>query len=236
MPLIMEKTVTQPSILRFYRSPIGKKLVTGMTGLGLVTFVSIHLTGNLLLFAGHDAYNAFAHFLESLGPLFWLTESMLLAVFALHIAAGLQLFVHNRRSRPDRYARYASRGKPSLQSLSSRTMPFTGMIIGAFLVIHLLNFKFGTYYLTQLDGQTVRDLSRLVIEKFQTPWYTFGYTGVMVLLGVHLRHGFWSALQSLGLMSKGLRFSIYGLSLVLAIAISAGFIGLPLAIYAGLLH
>ncbi|MGD1944011.1 MAG: hypothetical protein ACFB0G_22170 [Leptolyngbyaceae cyanobacterium] len=74
-----------------------------------------------------------------------------------------------------------------------------------------------------------------MVEKFQQPIYAFSYTGVMVLLGVHLRHGLWSALQSLGLLTQAVRWSIYGLSLVLGVAIAMGFVVLPLAIYFQLL-
>ncbi|NER85088.1 MAG: succinate dehydrogenase, partial [Leptolyngbya sp. SIO1D8] len=125
----------------------------------------------------------------------------------------------------------ASRGEPSSQSFSSRTMIVTGMVLGTFLVIHLMNFKFGPYYVTELGGQEVRDLARLVVEKFHRPTYTLSYSTVVVLLGFHLRHGIWSALQSLGAMAKAFKPLVYTLSLVFAIAIVAGFIILPLAIY-----
>ncbi|RZM75458.1 succinate dehydrogenase cytochrome b subunit [Leptolyngbya iicbica] len=231
----MENTVRQPALLQLYTSPIGKKLITGVTGVGLVTFVLVHMVGNLLLFAGHDAYNAYAHHLESWGPLLWLVESILVAVFALHAIAGIHIFVSKLNARPDRYATYASKGGPSLQSISSRTMIVTGLVLATFLGLHLWSFKFGTYYTTQLADEPVRDLARLVVEKFHHPLYAFGYSSVMVLLGFHLRHGIWSALQSLGLQSKAIRYTVYGLSLGGAIAIATGFVLLPLTIYFGLL-
>ncbi|MEM9769561.1 MAG: succinate dehydrogenase cytochrome b subunit [Cyanobacteria bacterium P01_D01_bin.71] len=231
----MENAVRQPLILKIYQSPIGKKLITGVTGLALATFVLVHMVGNLLLFVGHEAYNAYAYHLEALGPLLWAVESVLLAIVLLHAVVGIQIFLGKQRSRSDGYATYSSKGAPSLQSISSRTMIVTGTVLGSFLVLHLANFKFGSYYATQLDGQEVRDLARLVIAKFQNPLYAFGYSGVMLLLGFHLRHGIWSALQSLGIMHQSVRFTIYGLSLGLAVAIATGFIALPLTIYFGLL-
>ena len=230
----MENTARQPLVLQVYYSPIGKKLITGVTGLGLATFVLVHMVGNLLLFAGHDAYNAYAHHLESLGPLLWMVEAMLVAVFLIHAIAGIHIFVGKLSARPDRYETYTSKGQPSLQSVSSRTMIVTGPVLASFLVLHLLNFKFGHYYTTQLQGESVRDLARLVVAKFQNPVYAFGYSGVMLLLGLHLRHGVWSALQSLGLQTQAIRFTIYGLSLGFAIAIATGFMALPLTIYWGL--
>ncbi|MEL6381538.1 MAG: succinate dehydrogenase cytochrome b subunit [Cyanobacteria bacterium J06626_18] len=230
----MQNTVDKPALLRFYESSIGKKLITGMTGLGLALFVLIHMMGNLLMFVGHDAYNAYAYWLERLGPLLWAVELGLLAVVLVHAVTGIHIFWRRSQSRSVGYTTYASRGKPSMQSLSSRTMIITGVVLGSFLVTHLLAFKFGTYYTTTLAGQEVRDIARLVVEKFQKPTYTFSYVGVMVLLGFHLRHGIWSALQSLGAMAKSVRMTVYGLSLVVAGVIATGFLVLPLAIYVGL--
>jgi succinate dehydrogenase / fumarate reductase cytochrome b subunit len=112
-------------------------------------------------------------------------------------------------------------------------MIITGSVILAFLVFHLRTFKFGTYYTTQLGGETVRDLARLVIEDFHQLPYVVGYSVVMVLLGLHLRHGLWSALQSIGLLNAGVRPMVYGASAVIAGGIAIGFLLLPWAIYLG---
>lgn len=229
-------SASQPLILRLYTSPIGKKLITGITGLGLATFVLLHMVGNLLLFVGRDTYNAYGYFLERSGPLLWTIEVALMVGVLIHGAVGIQIFWGRLQARPQGYAVYASKGGPSRQSFSSRTMIVTGSSLGIFLILHLLAFKFGPWYVTELEGQTVRDLSRLVIEKFHQPAYAFGYSGVIVLLGFHLRHGIWSAFQSLGAMTQAVRPLAYGLSLGLAIAIALGFIGLPLAIYVGIVN
>lgn len=221
------------ALLQFYRSPIGKKLITGLTGLGLTLFVLVHMIGNLLLFAGSEAYNAYAVHLTDWGIFLYLIEAALLLVFLLHMAVGVEISVRRFRARPEGYRQYASAGEPSLQSPSSRTMILTGTVLAIFLVFHLMTFKFGAYYATDLNGAEARDLARLVLEKFHEPVYTFGYTAVMVLLGFHLRHGVWSALQSLGVMSRGWRFAIYGLGTVFAVLMAAGFCVLPLAIYFG---
>ena len=111
-------------------------------------------------------------------------------------------------------------------------MIVTGLGLGSFLVWHLLTFKFGIRY--TVPGSEMRDLARLVIEKFQQPLYAFGYVGVMVFLASHLRHGIWSALQSLGALNATVRPIVYGASLILAIGIALGFVVLPLSIYFGL--
>ncbi|MEO0541946.1 MAG: succinate dehydrogenase cytochrome b subunit [Cyanobacteria bacterium P01_A01_bin.105] len=232
---------SSPQSLPFALSPIGKKLLTGMTGLGLVLFVLGHLVGNLTLFFSTNAYNQLGQLIESLGPLTGAVELLLLGAVMFHAALGLQIFIDKVRARSDRYAAYQSKGQPtgqsgpasaaapSYQSLSSRSMIWTGLVLAVFLVWHLATFKFGPHYL--VPDTEIRDLSRLVVEKFSQPAYVGGYGAVMVLLGVHLRHGLWSALQSLGLLNQRLRPFVYGTGTVLAILIATGFLGLPVAIY-----
>lgn len=212
------------------RSPIGKKLLTGITGLGLVTFVVVHLLGNLTLFFSASAYNQIAYILEQLGPVTYLIELILGAIALLHIYIGTQIYLGKRKARPVDYTEYESAGEPSRQNFSSRTMIFSGLLLGVFLVAHLATFKFGTYY--AIPGTAHRDLSRLVFETFHKPTYTAGYVIVMSLLGLHLRHGLWSALQSVGIATKP---ATYAASAVLGSAIALGFIGLPLSIYFGLI-
>ena len=223
--------VTEPTGLwAIASSSIGKKLLTGITGLGLVTFVVVHLLGNLTLFFSASAYNQIAYIIEKLGPLTYLVEFGLLAIALLHIYIGTQIYLGKRKARPVAYAGYESSGEPSRQSLSSRTMIFSGLLLGIFLIFHLATFKFGPYY--ELPGSTHRDLSRLVFETFHKPTYTAGYVIVLSGLGLHLRHGLWSALQSLGIATKP---TTYVASAVLGGAIALGFIGLPLSIYFGLI-
>ncbi|MEA5467123.1 succinate dehydrogenase cytochrome b subunit [Leptothoe sp. PORK10 BA2] len=221
-------------LLSLYQSSIGKKIITGISGLALVTFVIVHMVGNLLLLGSADSYNQYGHHLEQLGPLLGLIEATLLGFVGLHILLGVQIFLGSLRARPQGYNTYVSAGEPSLQTVSSRTMIFTGLGLGCFLVWHLLTFKFGIRY--TVPGSDIRDLARLVVEKFQQPLYAFGYTGVMVILASHLRHGIWSALQSLGALDARVRPGVYGLSLVLALGIALGFVALPLGIYWGLVE
>lgn len=213
-----------------YSSSIVKKLLTGITGLGLVIFVVVHLLSNLTLFFSASAYNDLAHIIESLGPLTYLVEAVLLLVALIHTAVGIQIQFGKYKARPVGYTKYVSAGEPSRQTLSSRTMIVSGLVLGVFLVVHLATFKFGPYY--ELPGSSHRDLSRLVFETFHQPGYTAGYVVVLGLLGLHLRHGIWSALQSVGVTTKPV---VYVGSAVLGGAIALGFIGLPLSIYFGLI-
>lgn len=223
----------RPKLINFYTSPIGKKIITGVTGLGLTLFVLVHMTDNLVLFTSASAYNQLAHFINSLGILLYIIEFILLGLVVFHAASAISIKLNSQQARPVGYKQLKSAGKPSKQSLSSRTMLITGLVLLVFLVLHLLTFKFGAYYPTVINGVEMRDLAALVIEKFQHPLYAFGYVGVMLLLGFHLRHGIWSGLQSLGVMNRNLSPMVYAIALILAILIAIGFLILPLAIYFG---
>ena len=222
--------------INFFSSSVGKKILTGITGLGLTLFVGAHLLGNLVLFISPEAYNQLAHFIDSRGILLLLFELFLLVTVITHAGLGIVIRLNSERSRPIKYKMLKSAGTPSKQSLSSRSMLITGLVLLIFLIFHLSSFKFGTYYPTSIDGVPMRDLAKLVIETFHNPFYTVGYLGVMILLGFHLRHGFWSAWQSLGLLSSSWSTGVYTIALFLALSIALGFIVLPLGIFFNLLY
>ena len=224
----------RPKLINFYTSTIGKKIITGVTGLLLTLFVLVHMTDNLVLFTSAEAYNQLGHFINSLGILLYAIEFILLASVIFHVAIAISIKLNTQQARPIAYAQLKSAGNPSKQSISSRSMIITGLVLLIFLVLHLSTFKFGVYYSTIINGVEMRDLASLVIEKFQSPVYAFGYVGVMILLGFHLRHGIWSSLQSLGAMNSRFSPIIYALALIIAIAIAIGFLVLPVAIYFGL--
>ena len=223
----------QPLWRQIFTSQVGRKVLTGITGLGLTFFVLVHMAGNLSYFGGNDAYNAYAHKLLSLGPILYIAELGLLAFFVFHIVLGVSIAIGKQKARKQGYKRYKTVGGKSRQTLSSRSMIITGIILGVFLVLHLISFKFGAYYESteMVDGKPVRDLARLLNEKFQSPLYAFGYSGVMVLLALHLRHGVWSAFQSLGATNPRLTPLIYVLGALLGILIAVGFFILPLWIF-----
>lgn len=218
-------------LLRFYRSPVGKKLITGVTGLALATFSLVHMLGNLTLFLGRDVYNSYGDHLAGLGLLLYAVEGILLVVVLLHAAVGIEIFSHRLRARRKGYQQYRSVGEGSYQTVSSRTMIITGTLLAGFLVAHLMTFKFGPYYTTRLGNESIRDLARLVIEVFHKPAYVTGYTAIMLLLGLHLRHGIWSMVQSFGTLGKVWRPVAFGVGTVLAAAIALGFVVLPVAVY-----
>ncbi|NND71140.1 MAG: succinate dehydrogenase cytochrome b subunit [Rhodothermales bacterium] len=220
----------------FATSPIGRKVFTGVTGLGLTLFALAHMAGNLLYFSSDpNAYNKYGHKLAELGILLYIIEIGLVAFFVYHIFLGISIYLGKRKARPQNYEKYASAGKPSRQTLASRSMIITGLILFAFLILHILSFKYGPSvsdgYVVTVDGEEIRDLKRLMDEKFSTPLYAFGYPAVMILLAVHLRHGIWSAFQSLGATNPRLSPIIYTAGGIVAILLAIGFLVLPLSIY-----
>ncbi|MFC2085735.1 succinate dehydrogenase cytochrome b subunit [Bacteroidota bacterium] len=211
-------------------------MVTGITGLGLTLFVLGHMAGNLSYFSPDpDAYNKYSHTLISLGPLLWAVEVGLLLFFVFHAFLGVSIWLRRRSARTVGYEVYRSVGSPSLQSTASRSMIVTGGILLLFLIWHLISFKYGPGigegFVVTVDGVEMRDMKRLLELKFASPLYTFGYTGIMLLLALHLRHGIWSALQSLGAMSPRLSPIVYGGGLIIGVLIAIGFFVLPLRIY-----
>lgn len=218
-------------MLKALQSQVGRKILTGITGIGLMIFIIGHLAGNLTLFAGSQTFNAYTLKLESLGWLLYIIEALLAGAFLLHAWLGISIWLKRRRARPEGYEEYHSIGGPSHRSWASRSMIFTGIVLLVFLVIHIDTFKLGETDMILIDGQEARDLKELVLAKFQEPLYAFGYTVVMILLGFHLGHGFWSAFTSLTMKHKRYSTVIYATGIAFAILMAVGFLFIPLYIY-----
>jgi len=110
-------------------------------------------------------------------------------------------------------------------------MIYTGILLFTFLVVHLKTFKFGPHYTSTVEGVEIRDLHTLVWEVFQNPAYVIGYVVVLIFMGFHLRHGFWSAFQSLGISHPKYSPFIHALGIFTAVALAVGFLGIPIFIY-----
>ncbi len=216
-------------------SSVGKKYLNGLTGLMLVGFITVHLIGNLTLFIGAPAFNGYAHFLETAlhGWLIYAFEIAMLAIFAVHILTGVMVaWIDKQRARPVKYEMQRNAGGASKKTLSSRTMIITGIILGAFVVLHIRMFKFGDPALLPLpDGHYLKDLYGVVLAAFKQPIWAFGFPALMILLGFHLRHGFWSMFQSLGWNNDRVMPVLNRVALVFALLMAAGYIALPLYLY-----
>jgi succinate dehydrogenase / fumarate reductase cytochrome b subunit len=222
----------------FLRTSVGQKLLTALTGVALVGFIIMHLLGNLTLLApDSEPFNLYAHSLDRLGPLKIVAEIGLVVLFGLHIVNGILLKLDHKRARPTGYG-FApkSKGGPSYSNFSSRNMVVSGSILLFFLVLHIVQFRFGPSiaegYTTVLEsGAEVRDLHRLVVETFSSPLMVAIYIAVTLFLGSHLRHGFWSMFQSLGLMKQSRSNAIYTAGLILGAVLALGFLILPVILF-----
>jgi succinate dehydrogenase / fumarate reductase cytochrome b subunit len=215
-------------------STLGKKILMGLSGLFLSGFIVVHLIGNIALFyPDKDPFNKYAHFLMSLGGLLYLAELILAALFLGHFIYAIMVTWQNWSSgKPGRYAVVTNQGHPSRKTWASTTMIYTGIIIMVFLVLHLLHFKYGPVIMyTTKDGMYIRDLYTLVHQFYGNIWNALFYMVVMVLLGFHLSHGFWSAFQSLGISHPVYTPLLYGLGYLFAIIMGFGFFVIPVWSY-----
>jgi len=224
------------SIVRFYQSSIGKKIIVALTGVGLMLFVIAHMVGNLLVFAGPEALNAYAKGLADFGPLLWLARIALLATAVLHIVATVQLAIANKAARPQPYVVNATRAS----TRASRSMLWSGLTILAFVIYHLLHFTWGfandyynpehpRYFLPNGD----HNVYNMVIDGFNWAPASFFYIIAMGLLFMHLSHGFASVFQTLGITTPRSRPLIEAAGKGVALILFAGNSLMPLAILFG---
>jgi succinate dehydrogenase / fumarate reductase cytochrome b subunit len=196
---------------------IGKKLMMAITGLGFISFLIAHLAGNLTLYGGRDMFNAYAEHLHALGPLIHVAEIGLLGMALIHVITGSILFFQNRRSRPTRYVMNVRAGG---RTIGSSTMPYTGLIILLFVILHLVQFHF--------TDKTHTTIFEIVAMAFNNPFYVAIYTTVMVVLAIHISHGFWSLFQTLGANHPKYSPALFILGISLSIIFGAGFGILPI--------
>jgi succinate dehydrogenase / fumarate reductase cytochrome b subunit len=216
------------ALRRVFSSSVGTKLLVGITGLLLFAYLVLHLAGNLLLFAGQDTFNHYAHALVS-NPLVIPAEIALAIFFAVHIYKTVAMWTANRRARPVAYAKKTWAGYTSRKSVSSTTMIWTGLVTFVFVIIHLAQMKFGVWY--EIGDPPVRDLYRTVAEIFSSPLWVGVYVACMVLVGFHLRHGISSAFQSLGADHPVYTRRLVVLGTALAVVIGGGFAVIPVWVY-----
>ena len=209
-------------------SSIGTKFLIAFTGLALFGFLVAHLAGNLLILTGPEAFNAYSHKLIS-NPLIYVAEAGLALLFGVHIWKTVGNYVRNRGARPVAYEVKTPAGHTSRKTLSSTWMIVSGTTILVFLVLHIKTLKFGAYYASAEPG--VRDIYRLTVETFNKPGYVIWYVVAMVLVGMHLRHGITSALQSLGAIPEGMKRKVLVAGAVIAVLIAGGFALIPVWVY-----
>lgn len=202
--------------------------VTGIIGIG---FLIAHVAGNMAIFRGAEAMNSYSHFLH--GPaaeLLWVMRLALVLAVVLHVLAAYQLTRQSRAARPVDY----TRRQPQVSTLADRTMGWGGVLLLAFIVFHLLHFTTGT--IRPAGVYTEGDVYGNVVAGFRVWWVTLFYVVAMIFLGLHLFHGAWSSVRTLGASGESANPLRRTASAALAALIWLGFTVIPLAVFFGLVR
>jgi succinate dehydrogenase / fumarate reductase cytochrome b subunit len=212
---------------------VAKKAVMAVTGIIMVLFLIAHMIGNLHVFQGAESFNDYSHWLRRFGEpalpprtILTVIEVVLLVSVVAHMWAAISLWRQAKRARPQSYVTK----KSVAQSYASRTMRWGGVIIGLFIVYHILDLTFGA---ANPAGTESTPYERLV-ESFQNPIATTVYVVALILLGMHLRHGIWSATQTLGQSNRRRERTFTAFALAFSTLLIAGYLVVPAAVVFGL--
>jgi len=223
------------TVISFYQSSIGKKWIVALTGIILVGFVVGHMLGNLQIFLGQEAINAYAEKLQSLGALLWVVRIVLLLTIIIHICTTVLLAIQNKAARPQKYA-----VKARVQStVAARTMLLSGLTLIAFILFHLMHFtvqNVNPEWKTWVDSANRHDVYNMMIAGFESRPVSLFYIIAVFLLTLHMSHGIQSFLQTLGGRTRKLAEPISKASPVFAWAVFFGYISIPVAVLTGLLQ
>ncbi len=217
------------ALTSFFTSSIGKKFLMAISGVGLIGFIVAHLIGNLLIFGGQEALNAYAKGLHDLGGLLWIARIGLITIFVVHIGAAIALTRDNRAARPDSYQ---SKGTVKA-SLASKNMGLSGSFILLFVIGHLLHFTWGVIQPEShslIDAQGRHDVYSMVVTGFSNLFVSIPYIFSLILLGAHLSHAMSSFFQTLGFNHPTYTPLINKGAPMLAMAITIGYLAIPVSV------
>ncbi len=200
-----------------FKTSVGKKIMMSITGLGFCGFLAGHLGGNLTIYGGKEMFLSYAEHLHGLGLLLNFAEWGLLTFALIHVLTGLTLFYQNYTARPVRY-KVDKRGGG--RTLGSATMPYTGILLLLFVLLHLTSFHF--------VDKTDTTIYAIVTQAFSNPLNVMIYIAAVIVAAIHISHGFWSAFQTLGANHPKYMPLIRTLSLVFALIVGIGFGALPI--------
>jgi succinate dehydrogenase / fumarate reductase cytochrome b subunit len=219
-------------LVELYQTAVAKKAVMAVTGFILFGYVLLHMVGNLKIFLGSESFNGYSEWLREVGhPLLphggalWLVRVVLLVAIGLHMWSALELTRMSRGARPDDYD---LRHRVQLD-YAARTMRWSGVLVGLYVVYHLMDLTFGNVHRDFVAGNVYHN----VISGFQLWPVASVYIVANVLLGFHLYHGLWSMFQSLGWNDSGYRGWRRGFAITFSVVVTLGFISVPLAVLAG---
>jgi len=217
------------AVMTLYRSSIGKKAIVAVTGAAMFGFVLVHMVGNLLIFAGPDSINAYAEALQSNAGILWGARLGLLAVLFAHVYTIIGLTKINREARPDAYGKGL---KHKESTAASRYMRWGGVALLLFIIFHLLHLTGGVVHPDFIKGNVYHNM----VSGFKLqPWVAIIYITAMVALSMHLYHGVWSMLQTLGLNHPKYNDLRKKAAMGFAGLIFIGNCSMPIAILAGII-
>ncbi|MGZ4574724.1 MAG: succinate dehydrogenase cytochrome b subunit [Mycobacteriaceae bacterium] len=227
-------TAARPGTVRtLWSSTIGKKTVMAVTGLLMIAFLVVHMLGNLKIFFGPQDFNSYGAWLRTIGEpvlhgawFLWIQRAVLLVAVGLHITSAAQLSRRDLAARPIHYA-HRQRAKATF---ATRTMRWGGVILALFIIWHLLDLTAGVANPDFMKDRPYHN----VVKDFQVWWINIIYIVAMVMVGLHLNHGFWSAAQTLGVNRPSRERAIKATGSTLAVAITAGFVLVPIGVMTGL--
>jgi succinate dehydrogenase / fumarate reductase cytochrome b subunit len=214
--------------LRFFEATIVKKAIIAVTGLAMFGFVTGHLLGNLQVFLGPERLNAYSAFLKSNMELLWGVRIGLLVCLVAHVIATIQLWQVKNQARPIGYAKKRN----SHSSLAARTMYYSGPVILAFIIYHLLHFTLGVVH----PHFSEQDVYSNLIYGFLQWQVSLAYIVAVGLLCLHLSHGIWSMFQTLGFSHPRYTPRIRGAARAIAILYFIGYASIPLAVLTGVVR
>ncbi|MEE2756915.1 MAG: succinate dehydrogenase cytochrome b subunit [Myxococcota bacterium] len=211
--------------LKLYDSTLGKKAVMAISGLALIGFVFGHMADNLLIFKGPEAMNDYAKTLRELlgGAGIWIARVGLLAAVAAHVWSAIALSGRNKAARPVQYKRLAKKRS----TVASRTMLFGGITMLLYIVYHIAHLTFGQTVPGEFDQNNVY---MNVVRSFSVPWIVVVYLTAQVFLALHLYHGAWSFMQTLGLSHPRFNHLRKRAAAGLAAVVCVGFSAVPIAV------
>lgn len=227
------RTDRKPSPSRtFWGSTVGKKTVMAVSGLIMLGYLVAHVMGNLKVFSGAEEFNAYGHWLRTMGePVLhyswglWIVRVVLLAAVVGHGVSAYQLSRRDIKARPVRYSHRRRRA-----SYATRTMRWGGIILALFIVWHLLDLTTLTVNENAEPGHPYEN----VVATFSTWYGNVVYIVAMLAVGLHVRHGFWSAAQTLGVGNATRDRVLKTVANLLALVLTAGFISVPVAVMTGM--
>ena len=213
-------------------SSVFKKAVMAVSGIIMLLFLIAHMIGNLHVFQGAKSFNSYSEYLRTVGEpalpyrtVLTIIEIVLTVSVIAHAWSAISLWRQAKRARPVRY----ETKKSAVDTYAWRTMRWGGVIVFAFIVYHLLDLTWGGI---NPAGPDTEPFTRLV-KGFSNPFITAWYAIALILLGFHLRHGIWSATQTLGQSNKRRERTVNAFAIVFSVLLIAGFLVVPFSILFG---